>query len=681
MQMHDGTIYCAALKFLSKGVNPDSELSDSIRTLVPITQPGKPFATKVTHDSVTLEWKRPKQGAQYLKHYQVVYYSTDDSDNIASRTAEEEKITLLKLDPESAYIFKVKAETVTGSISESEISKPIKTLLSPPGKPYATDVTYKGFRVNWQKPSYGSILYYSISYQATNDPPDVWHTTTTVGDMTHFSLSAAQGNFYVFKVAAVTSAGVSSDSELSDPMTKAEPWGVMISRSLQPIPNSNPPTYLLPTHCVMKKNGIVKVHVGANSHDETRKGVYTGCSCHTRTAGVPHKVLMVVGATGAGKTSLINGMANYILGVQWDDDFRFKLIDEPNSQDQTVSQTSCITAYTFYKESGSSLLYTLTVIDTPGLGATAGLARDRHIVSQIKELFSIAGDQGIDELHGIGFVTQAPLARLTPALRYVFDAILSVFGRNLAYNIFLMITFSDGMKPPVLNTVKDAGVPYQAFFKFNNSALFASKSANDEFDRMLWKLGTWSFEEFFKQFSNTQAQSLQLSREVIQEHETLEIVIQGLQPQIQLGLSKIDELRQKKEILKNYRYESAMSSKEELEWVIKELKKELDTMNMAVLHKMEQVRRSVLRLQEIALKPNYLTQVEYIDLIIETEKRERKPRWMDRVKALEGVRQQAEIVTELMKNPQAQQQNVFSIEETAHEKSIWQKFLHRVGMN
>ena len=768
------------------GASPDSELSDSVRTLVPISQPGKPFATKVTHDSVTLMWERPKQGAQYLKHYQVIYYSTDDLGNIASRTAKAEGIIWSKLNPNSTYFFKVRAETVAGSISESEIGDPIKTMLSPPGKPYATNITYKGFYVNWQRPSYGPILHYDVFYQATSDPSDKWHMETIDGDITKFSFSAAKSNFYLFKVAAMTSAGVSSDSELSDPIeTLAEPWGVKISRSLHPIPNSNPPTYLLPTHCVMKTDNIVKVHVGANSQKKTRKGVHTSCSCHAHTAGVRHKVLMLVGATGVGKTTLINGMANYILGVQWDDDFRFKLITEPNSQDQRVSQTSCITAYTFFKESGLKLPYTLTVIDTPGFGNTGGLTRDKHIASQIKELFSIVGDQGIDELHGIGFVTQAPLARLTPTQQYVFDATCSVFGRDLADNIFLMITFAGGMKPPVLDAVKHASVPYQGFFQFNNAVLFASKSADDEFDRAFWIMGTRSFEEFFKRFSNAQAQSLQLSREVIQERETLEVIIQGLQPQIKLGLSKIDELRHEMQMLKyceadilnnkdftyrlevtkqrmvklppgtytlnclacNYtcqekchisndedkyrctamdfgrgthsaicgvcpgkcswvahksqsyrielyqeyetrtvdeiktRYESAMSSKEQLEGVIKDMKKELDAMNMAVLRKMEQACRSVQRLQEIALKPNYLTEVEYIDLLIESEKREAKPCWMDRVKALDDVRQQTMIVAKLMQIPQAQQQNVFSIEETAQEKAMWQKFLHKIGMN
>ena len=92
-----------------------------------------------------------------------------------------------------------------------------------------------------------------------------------------------------------------------------------------------------------------------------------------------------------------------------------------------------------------------------------------------------------------------------------------------------MITFADGMRPPVLDAVEAADVPSKAFFKFNNSALFAAKQNDNEFDSMFWKMGVKSFEKFFDTFSNATAQSLQQSREVMQERERLETVVQGLQ--------------------------------------------------------------------------------------------------------------------------------------------------------
>jgi len=37
---------------------------------------------------------------------------------------------------------------------------------------------------------------------------------------------------------------------------------------------------------------------------------------------------VVVGSSGAGKTTLIDSIANYFLGVEFYDNFRYKLIDE-----------------------------------------------------------------------------------------------------------------------------------------------------------------------------------------------------------------------------------------------------------------------------------------------------------------------------------------------------------------
>lgn len=49
---------------------------------------------------------------------------------------------------------------------------------------------------------------------------------------------------------------------------------------------------------------------------------------------------MLVGATGAGKSTLIDGLVSYILGVTWEDDARFTIIDlkpEEKGRDQVIT--------------------------------------------------------------------------------------------------------------------------------------------------------------------------------------------------------------------------------------------------------------------------------------------------------------------------------------------------------
>ena len=48
---------------------------------------------------------------------------------------------------------------------------------------------------------------------------------------------------------------------------------------------------------------------------------------------------MLVGATGTGKSTLVDGLVNYILGVKWDDPFRFSIIDlEQEEKDRHQNQ-------------------------------------------------------------------------------------------------------------------------------------------------------------------------------------------------------------------------------------------------------------------------------------------------------------------------------------------------------
>jgi DNA segregation ATPase FtsK/SpoIIIE-like protein len=50
---------------------------------------------------------------------------------------------------------------------------------------------------------------------------------------------------------------------------------------------------------------------------------------------------MLVGATGTGKSTLVDGMVNYVLGVNWEDPFRFTVIDlEKEEMDREKNQVS-----------------------------------------------------------------------------------------------------------------------------------------------------------------------------------------------------------------------------------------------------------------------------------------------------------------------------------------------------
>ncbi|KAM4605005.1 uncharacterized protein ACJ7VT_017306 [Polymixia lowei] len=305
-----------------------------------------------------------------------------------------------------------------------------------------------------------------------------------------------------------------------------------------------------------------------------------------------NRTIMVLGATGAGKSTLINGMINYILDVKWGDQYRFKLVDEGQSKSQAQSQTSEVTVYKIKHKEGFNIDYSLTIVDTPGFGDTRGIDRDRMITEQLRNLFS--AKLGVSEIDAVCFVAQASLARLTPTQKYVFDSVLSIFGKDVAENIRILVTFADGQRPPVLEAINASGVPcpktkkgLPVNFKFNNSALFADNKSSGEkntvdddddddddenngnFDSMFWDMGTKSMKNFFTALNTIDTKSLSLTKEVLREREQLENSVENLQKQVRLGLAKIEEIRQTSHILQKHEADITANGNFEFEVNIK----------------------------------------------------------------------------------------------------------------
>ena len=259
-----------------------------------------------------------------------------------------------------------------------------------------------------------------------------------------------------------------------------------------------------------------------------------------------------------------------MFGIEWQDPYRLKLTDD-NKQgqhvNQAISQTTKITAYTIYHQPWFRFPYTVNIIDTPGFGDTGGIKRDQEIMEQIRRFFMTKGSQGIDHLDAVGFVAQSALPRLTPVQRYVFDSILSIFGKDIAENIFMLLTFADGQKPQILCGLEEANMTYKQFYKFNNSALYVNgKEENDQdsddvdsddddeisFDEMFWKMGAENFNKFLTDLYSVEPKSLVLTAEVLKERSELQVAMEGIHENIKMGLKKLEQLKIERQILKSH---------------------------------------------------------------------------------------------------------------------------------
>ncbi|XP_046463233.1 uncharacterized protein LOC124209330 [Daphnia pulex] len=266
-----------------------------------------------------------------------------------------------------------------------------------------------------------------------------------------------------------------------------------------------------------------------------------------------HKIIILMGATGCGKSTLINGMVNYILGVKWNDPFRFKCVreDETTARNQAISQTSSVSAYTLRHHDGMAVPYSITIIDTPGYGDTRGMVRDRLITRNIHQ-FLTQQENRVDQIHAACFVAASGDSRLTATQRYIIDSVLSIFGKDVKENMRLLVTFADNADPPVVEACLAANFPVTSasagitFSKFNSSVLYASNQNQGDFcfDELFWDMGQENFYKFFTMLEEMNGRNLKSTREVIQRRQQLEQSLKDIETELEGALSTIEGMEE-----------------------------------------------------------------------------------------------------------------------------------------
>ncbi|XP_078514838.1 uncharacterized protein LOC144773585 [Lissotriton helveticus] len=530
----------------------------------PPSKPNAPLTNRITHNSVELTLRPSEFGQEGIEMYKIEYRSTNEEHWTDIRTEQKIKaFTINGLKPNSEYEFRYYSECKPGLSAVSDIKRAVKTLpTSPPGTPASVAIYPEAITLRWKVPSViadgVTITDYEIEYrenggEGTKENKGGWLKERVGQKFETFTIQCLDpSTSYLFRVYAICKdMGVSAPSEHFI-ITSGDGEGARIAQTVlkesTQVKEDEPSIYVVPT--VFSPDGAYRKHImGKPMIEQT------------------HKVIMVLGATGSGKTTLINGMINFILGVEWKDNFRFKLINKVVTTSQAHSQTSEVTAYEIHFQEGFRIPYSLTIIDTPGFGDTQGIEQDKKITQNIREFFSKHG--GLDHIDAVCCVVQASAAHLTHAQKYVFNSVLSIFGKDIEENIQVLVTFADVQTPPVLDAIKALDVPFPKdpqgtpiHFKFNNSALFASNVGRAEasafnFNKMFWKMGLMSMQKFFTSLNSLQSKSLRLTREVliIKEHIKMIAGMPYMERQMEYCMRKLEEIREIQQALVQHKDE------------------------------------------------------------------------------------------------------------------------------
>ncbi|XP_057178159.1 uncharacterized protein LOC130546762 isoform X2 [Triplophysa rosa] len=304
--------------------------------------------------------------------------------------------------------------------------------------------------------------------------------------------------------------------------------------------------YILNTKKIIQSELLKKERIGEND-DKT-----------------PNKVILLVGETGTGKTTLINAMVNYIMGVRWEHRMWLEISECLDEKSQT-------TAVTVYEVFARDSPFCLTIIDTPGFGNTQGREKDKRIAEALEQLFT--SEDGIHEIDVICLVLKASESRLHERQLYIQDEILSLFGKNLEENILILLTNSHANVPKrLLHFIKASKIPcakekdgHPVYFTFDNCQSECYDEEDRESYKSSWDHGIENFKQFFDYLNVINPGHLNMTADLLSARKQLDenvdklknkpIALETLKRKIEDAKQNLGELEAYRITMNNFEYE------------------------------------------------------------------------------------------------------------------------------
>ena len=195
---------------------------------------------------------------------------------------------------------------------------------------------------------------------------------------------------------------------------------------------------------------------------------------------MPDRVVVIMGPGSTGKTTLLNGLANHVFGVDFEDGFRFEC---------GAAATSSMVAYKFPIFETGKYNCNLTIVDTPAISDQPALS---HLLSQLQEAMEKNLLPGIDL---VAFMMREPVdetgsyEEMDPNLLSLYQSMCEALeGHNLISLASCNVSGSNACHRRFLG---DAGLQISMDGTYNLQCLRAEKN---NLSRLQWS----ACEELFK---------------------------------------------------------------------------------------------------------------------------------------------------------------------------------------
>lgn len=281
------------------------------------------------------------------------------------------------------------------------------------------------------------------------------------------------------------------------------------------------------------------------------------------------KVILLVGANGTSKATVLDTIANYIFRVGFTDNFRLVLACQEDSLRLSVAgDQNIITVYAFNHLPGMPFDFNCLLIDIPGFDDITEFQRDFETMTILENF--LWQEYGLNQVHGLGLVSSDSDIHLAWT-QYV----LSIFGKNIEGNLFVMNTYSDEANSPNISslfgcptfaasevfnqltpdTLRKVAVKFAGIYMFNDRVLYArnAKKYCSDFEyntfKQLWENSEVDTRLFFTELVKASPVDLLQTKQVRCERIRLQSALTFLRDQFRVQFSTLAHINNERKKL------------------------------------------------------------------------------------------------------------------------------------